>query len=1080
MRTNRGVLSLLPPILAACLLICPTPGLAGAAVPAPGSAVRSGCEYDYPPFCLVDDGGRADGFSVDLLRAALRTMNRDVSFRVGPWTEIKTLLERGEIDALPLVGRTPERESVFDFTFPYLSLRGAIVVKDGTTGIRGLNDLKGRQVAVMTGDNAEELLRRTDFGCKIHATETFRDALRELSEGRHDAVVIQRLLALRLIQTEGITNLRIIDRPLKELRQDFCFAVREGDREMLALLNEGLALVMADGTFDKLQEKWFATLELPSDDRIVIGGDSNYPPYEFLDENQIPIGYNVDLTSAIARKTGLDIEIRLGTWENIKEGLANGEIDAVHGMFYSPERKHKFDFSPPHTVIQHVAVAREGEGEPPAQLADLKGKQIVVMQGDIMHDWAKDMGIEDQVTAVPTQAEALEELAKGEYDCALVARLPAMYWIKKKGWDNLIVADLPLLTPEYCYAVPLNRKILLAKLSEGLSALHASDEYRAIYKKWLGVYEDTPPSFAVILRYAAIIGSPLLLLLIASLIWSRTLRRQVSRRTAELSKSEEKFRDSEIKARSILNASHSATALIDRNGIVLDCNLTYAAQFGLTNNTMRGRCIWDLFPPEALESRRRKISSVFETGEPLRGEETVGGVWNAYHLEPVTNEKGEVTAVVLEALDITSWKESEENLGLNKKLLRDVMDLVPAFICAKNLEGRFLLVNKKLADFYGHTVEEMTDMLHSDLCADENELRSMLTDDHEVIKAGGPRHIPEETMKNPDGSISVLDTYKIPFTAYDEPAVLITSSDITERKQAEQSLEKLSNSLEEQVKKKTEELQDRITKSEQSRRAMLYMVEDLNKTHRELQESRERAIRSERLATIGVLAGGVAHELRNSLGVLTNVAAYLNIAVPAENETVALNLRHMRDNVVRANRIITDLLDFSRDTAPNRSELLISNLIDDLLKEIDLPENITIERIHPKKSLQPVLADRDQILLIIRNLLTNAIDAMSLPYLDPPGGVITLDYAPTEDDDWILKVTDTGIGIPAEKIDLIFEPLFTSKSRGIGLGLALSLRKAMSNGGSLTVESEVGVGSTFILTLLTQGITQIHTDANTD
>jgi PAS domain S-box-containing protein len=532
-----------------------------------------------------------------------------------------------------------------------------------------------------------------------------------------------------------------------------------------------------------------------------------------------------------------------------------------------------------------------------------------------------------------------------------------------------------------------------------------------------------------------------------------------------LSKSKKKLWDNEIKTRSILNASHSATALLDRNGIILDCNLTYVARFGLTTEKIRGRYIWDFFPPEVLESRRRTILSVFETGKPLRGEENAGGVWNAYHLEPVTNEKGEVTAVVSEALDITSRKESEEKLGLNKELLRDVMDLAPAFICAKNLEGRFILVNKKLADFYGHSVEEMTDMLHSDLCEDKDELRSMLADDHEVIKAGAPLHIPEETMKNSDGSITVLDTYKIPFTAYDEPAVLITSSDITKRKQVEQSLEKLSNSLGEQVEKKTEELQNRIAKSEQSRRAMLYMVEDLNKTHGELQESRERALRSERLAAIGVLAGGVAHELRNSLGVLTNVAAYLNIAVPAENETVALNLRHMRDNVVRANRIITDLLDFSRDTAPNRSELLISNLIDDLLKEIDLPENITIERIHPKKSLPAVLADRDQILLIIRNLLTNAIDAMSLPYLDPPGGVITLDYAPTEDDDWIIKVTDTGIGIPAERINLIFEPLFTTKIRGIGLGLALSHRKAMSNGGNLEVESEEGVGSTFILTL---------------
>ena len=134
----------------------------------------------------------------------------------------------------------------------------------------------------------------------------------ELSNGRYDAVVIQRLVALRLIQETGLSNLRVVSRPIEGFRQDFCFAVKEGDRETLALLNEGLALVMADGTYRHLHAKWFAALELPSHRRIVIGGDHNYPPYEYLDEKGRPAGFVVDLTRALAREMGLDIEIRLG------------------------------------------------------------------------------------------------------------------------------------------------------------------------------------------------------------------------------------------------------------------------------------------------------------------------------------------------------------------------------------------------------------------------------------------------------------------------------------------------------------------------------------------------------------------------------------------------------------------------------------------------------------------------------------------------------------------------------------------------------------------------------------------------
>ncbi|MBD3425155.1 MAG: transporter substrate-binding domain-containing protein, partial [Candidatus Latescibacteria bacterium] len=78
--------------------------------------VRSGCEVDYPPFCIVHEDGQADGFAVELMRAALAKMGREVTFRTGPWEEVRGLLERDKIDALPLVGRTPEREKLFDFT----------------------------------------------------------------------------------------------------------------------------------------------------------------------------------------------------------------------------------------------------------------------------------------------------------------------------------------------------------------------------------------------------------------------------------------------------------------------------------------------------------------------------------------------------------------------------------------------------------------------------------------------------------------------------------------------------------------------------------------------------------------------------------------------------------------------------------------------------------------------------------------------------------------------------------------------------------------------------------------------------
>ncbi|HAE37174.1 MAG TPA: histidine kinase, partial [Candidatus Riflebacteria bacterium] len=340
------------------------------------AVLLSGCEIDYPPFCIVHPDGRADGFSVELMQKAVAQMGYEVSFATGTWAHVRGLLERGEIQALPLVGRTPEREELYDFSVPYLTMYGAIVVREDNKDINNLADLRGRNVAVMQGDNAEEFLRRSDRGINIIAEPSFVDAFKKLSQGGCDAVVIQRLVALRLLEETGLKKLRVINKPIMEFRQDFCFAVKKGDSKTLALLNEGLALMMADGTYRQLHAKWFASLEIPSFRRIIVGGDANYPPYDFLDENGNATGLVVEITRAAARAAGLDIDIRLGHWPDVRADLEVGRIDAIMGMLYSPERDLKFDFSPSHTICEYVIAYRKGSSFSPGGFADLSGKGV--------------------------------------------------------------------------------------------------------------------------------------------------------------------------------------------------------------------------------------------------------------------------------------------------------------------------------------------------------------------------------------------------------------------------------------------------------------------------------------------------------------------------------------------------------------------------------------------------------------------------------------------------------------------------------------------------------------------------------
>ncbi len=439
------------------------------------------------------------------------------------------------------------------------------------------------------------------------------------------------------------------------------------------MLNEGLALIMADGTYEHLRAKWFAALELPSNRRIVIGGDHNYPPFEYLDENGRPAGYNVDLTRALANELDLDIEIRLEPWAKIRDALARGEIDALQGMFYSPERDLTFDFSPPHAVNHSVSVVRKGDAPPPATLKELAGKRIVVQKGDIMHDYALENGLGDQLSTVDAQEDALGELARGQHDCALVSRLTALYWIKKNGWDNLTVGRRPLLAAGYCYAVPQNHKALLSQFNEGLKVLDENGEYRRIYQKWMGGYEASSDGFLTILQHVAMVAIPLLLLLLAFFLWSWSLRKQVGRRTAELRKSESQYR---------LLADNTLDVIWDMN---LDLEFTYVnpACVDLTGHTP-DEWIGTRLAEHCDEENYAKMADLIADGV-AKGSEDPGVIFEAeilkknrepipveVHAKVVCDTNGQPIRVQGTARDISQRRQAEAALGYQDRLLREM------------------------------------------------------------------------------------------------------------------------------------------------------------------------------------------------------------------------------------------------------------------------------------------------------------------------------------------------------------------------------------------------------------------------
>lgn len=414
-----------------------------------------------------------------------------------------------------------------------------------------------------------------------------------------------------------------------------------------------------------------------ADRTIIVGGDNNYPPYEFLDADGQPAGYNVELTRAIARQLGIEVEIRLGPWETTRKRLANREIDIVQGMFYSPARDRSFDFTDPHTLVSHVAVVRAGTGIPQT-LNDLAGRTILVMSGDIMHDLALQAGFGEQLLLAESQEQALELLAAGQGDCALIARLPALYWIQKNQLDQLRVGDKPFISPEYSYASHPAGRDLLERFSLALTDLKATGEYRKIHQQWLGVYDPSGIDAWQVTKYSLVIAGPIFLLLAASLAWSQSLKKLVRLRTltleseiAERRQAERELQASEARARLILDSAAEGIYGIDQDGNCIFCNrsclelLGYAAEQELLGRNMHELIHHTTRDGEPHNIHACRIYSSFRTGEKIHLDDDV--LWRAdgswfpaeYWSHPALRD-GAVIGAVVSFIDISERHQAEQ------------------------------------------------------------------------------------------------------------------------------------------------------------------------------------------------------------------------------------------------------------------------------------------------------------------------------------------------------------------------------------------------------------------------------------
>jgi signal transduction histidine kinase len=224
-------------------------------------------------------------------------------------------------------------------------------------------------------------------------------------------------------------------------------------------------------------------------------------------------------------------------------------------------------------------------------------------------------------------------------------------------------------------------------------------------------------------------------------------------------------------------------------------------------------------------------------------------------------------------------------------------------------------------------------------------------------------------------------------------------------------------------------------------------------------EATEFAVRQERLRTAGRLAAEIAHKVKNPLGIITNAAYCLQRGLKDGQYNVEDQISIIREEVSHADAILTDLMGYAQLAEGRVERLEVAAEIEDAILEVLPPAakyNIVVKR-HFSPDLPAILMQRQHLSSVLVNLLQNAREA-----LDGRGEIeITTRYG--DDDSIIITIADNGPGIPPDKIDKIFEAYFTTRAKGTGLGLAIVKHNSEMYGGTVTVKSEPGKGSRFIL-----------------
>ena len=488
-------------------------------------------------------------------------------------------------------------------------------------------------------------------------------------------------------------------------------------------------------------------------------------------------------------------------------------------------------------------------------------------------------------------------------------------------------------------------------------------------------------------------------------------------------------KEAEDRFRLVVEAAANGLVMLNPDGVIALANERAEMIFGYSRQQLVGSPIAMLIPggvhgiageggpssaasPEATSPAVREVLGRRSDGTDVPLE---------VRLTPIRVTEG--TGLLASIVDVSERKASEALVQRERAFLRQVIDINPNLIFAKDREGRFTLANKSVADLYGTTVEDLIGRTDADFNASAEEVESFRKMDLEVMDTLKERFIAEEHITDAAGRGHVLQTVKRPILGEDGKArqVLGVATDITARKEAELELGRQRNEL------------AHLT----------------------------------RVLLVSELSGSIAHELNQPLAaILSNAQAAIHLMdkpSPDHGEVREI-LNDIVEDDKRAGQVIQGLRLLLKKGERRREPVNVEDLVIEVLRLLRsdlLNAGVTVAA-ESAPALPPALGDPVQLQQVLLNLIVNGCDAMAA--LAPAARLLAVSSA-LEDGFIRVNVSDRGPGIAAEHASRVFEPFFTTKDHGLGLGLAVCRNIIEAHGGRLWARDNPGPGTTFSFTV---------------